>query len=96
MQVLGDRSLKLKYLNPNVILVAIGAAEDMVNQAGSVLTILIVDTVTGRVLHRQTHQVRMHLHQVPPLTTMCMALGISGAPSCARHSPCRMQACARL
>ena len=57
--MLGDRSLKLKYLNPSVLLVAIGASETSAHHADHVLTILIVDAITGHVLHRQSHQVKM-------------------------------------
>ncbi len=49
-QVLGDRSLKLKHLNANTLFVASGD--------GRTLTASLLDTVTGRFLHRQIHAAR--------------------------------------
>ncbi|KAK9825151.1 hypothetical protein WJX81_005905 [Elliptochloris bilobata] len=46
-KVLGDRSLKLKHLNPNTLFVATGD--------GRTLTASLLDTVSGRFLHRQLH-----------------------------------------
>ncbi|TPX07741.1 uncharacterized protein E0L32_010533 [Thyridium curvatum] len=49
-RVLGDRSVKYKYLNPNTIVVA--AVED----SKSVLTINLLDTVSGEILSSQTYE----------------------------------------
>lgn len=56
-QVLGDRSLKLKYLNPNTLFVATGN--------GRTLTASLLDTVSGRFLHRQSHAARAPAHLLP-------------------------------
>lgn len=48
--MLGDRSLKLKHLNPNTLFVSTGD--------GRTLTASLLDTVTGRFLHRQAHAAR--------------------------------------
>ena len=58
--MLGDRSLKLKYLNPNLLLLATGAPNGVATSASKSprLTVSILDTVTGQVLFRQSHQVR--------------------------------------
>ena len=64
-QVLGDRSIKYRYLNPNTLLVvtgsppAAGRAHQSSGEAdessGAALTAVLLDTVTGRVIHRQEH-----------------------------------------
>ena len=48
--MLGDRSLKLKHLNPNTLFVATGD--------GRTLSASLLDTVSGRFLHRQQHAAR--------------------------------------
>lgn len=48
--MLGDRSLKLKHLNPNTLFVATGD--------GRTLSANLLDTVSGRFLHRQQHAAR--------------------------------------
>ncbi|KAK9804018.1 hypothetical protein WJX73_002264 [Symbiochloris irregularis] len=57
-KVLGDRSLKLKYLNPNLLLIATGPPNGAPAKGTKTprLTISILDTVTGQVLFRQSHQ----------------------------------------
>jgi hypothetical protein len=47
VKVLGDRSMKYKYFNPSTVFVATASA------AG--VTVYILDTVTGGVLHSQSH-----------------------------------------
>ncbi len=58
-QVLSDRSIKYKYLNPNLLFVATAAADEASAAATesvfAEIVIHIVDTVTGRILHRQSH-----------------------------------------
>ncbi|KAJ9155292.1 ER membrane protein complex subunit 1 [Pleurostoma richardsiae] len=49
-RVLGDRSVKYKYLNPNTVVVA--AADD----AASTLTVYLLDTVSGQILASATHE----------------------------------------
>lgn len=51
VKVLGDRSMKFKYLNPNSALLV----SDSSAGAADGLLVSVVDTVTGRVLHQQTH-----------------------------------------
>ena len=48
-RVLGDRSVLYKYLNPNTIVVATG------NLATSLLTVYLLDTISGQVLTSATH-----------------------------------------
>ncbi|GMH35035.1 hypothetical protein BSKO_02903 [Bryopsis sp. KO-2023] len=56
VKVLGDRTLKFKYLNPNTVMIASGLADGSSSVAeDSELSIHIIDTVTGRILHRQIH-----------------------------------------
>lgn len=59
MQVLGNRSMKLKYLNPNVLFVASGQSESEQAAAAidSTLTVQLIDTITGQVVYRQTLEV---------------------------------------
>ena len=54
-QVLGDRSLKLKYLNPNTMFLATGSSPAHPGKAH--ITAHIFDTITGRLLFSQTHEV---------------------------------------
>lgn len=56
-QVLGDRSLKLKYLNPNTLFVATGTQPEQADGAERHITAHIFDTVTGQLLFSQTHEV---------------------------------------
>lgn len=64
-QVLGDRSLKLKYLNPNTLFVATGSQPGQATGAERHITAHIFDTVTGQLLFSQTHEVGCHsLHQI--------------------------------
>jgi hypothetical protein len=59
-RVVGSGQIKFKYLNPNTLLVAVGwpsaAAAERAGGEPS-LTVVLLDAVTGRVLHSQTHQV---------------------------------------
>ena len=55
-QVLGDRSLKLKYLNPNTMFLATGSSPAQLGKAH--ITAHIFDTITGRLLFSQTHEAR--------------------------------------
>ncbi|KAG2493104.1 hypothetical protein HYH03_008767 [Edaphochlamys debaryana] len=62
VKVLSDRSIKYKYLNPNLLFVASGPATGAaldgsagVGTLASEVTATLLDTVTGRVLHRQSH-----------------------------------------
>ena len=54
-QVLGDRSLKLKYLNPNTMFLATGSTPEQPGKAH--VTTHIFDTITGRLLFSQKHEV---------------------------------------
>jgi hypothetical protein len=54
-QVLGDRSLKLKYLNPNTMFLATGSSPAQPGKAH--ITAHVFDTITGRLLFSQTHEV---------------------------------------
>lgn len=59
-RVLGDRSVKYKYLNPNTIVVATidgGSSEGAtIAAASSSLTIYLLDTISGQVLHAAAHE----------------------------------------
>jgi hypothetical protein len=56
-QILGDRSMLVKYLNRNTLFLATGDRPDAPVNEGSELTIHILDSVTGRHLFRHVHQV---------------------------------------
>lgn len=58
-QVLGDRSLKLKYLNPNAILVVSGPpnAAAAIAAGESTLSVQLIDAVSGIILFRSTLEV---------------------------------------
>jgi len=49
-RVLGDRTVKYKYLNPNTIVVS------AVNDKTSVLSVFLLDTVSGQILHSSTYE----------------------------------------
>ena len=58
-QVLGDKSMQIKYLNPNVLFVAAGLPDGMPLLPGAPspqLRIELLDTVTGRVLASFVHK----------------------------------------
>lgn len=64
VQVLGDRSIKYKYLNPNTLVLALGhthstlphsKGSDDEAAAGPSVTLAVVDSATGRLLHSQVH-----------------------------------------
>jgi len=59
VQVLGDRSLKYKYVNPNTLFVATGTAVTGQLVGGppteQSVTATVLNTVTGSVLHQQVH-----------------------------------------
>ncbi|KAI0389427.1 DUF1620-domain-containing protein [Xylariaceae sp. FL0594] len=48
-RVLGDRTVKYKYLNPNTIVVS------AVDEKASVLSVYLLDTVSGQILHSSTY-----------------------------------------
>eukprot|EP00879_Flechtneria_rotunda_P012472 GHRR01013024.1.p1 GENE.GHRR01013024.1~~GHRR01013024.1.p1 ORF type:complete len:683 (+),score=278.61 GHRR01013024.1:59-2050(+) len=59
VKVLGDRSLKYKYVNPNLLFVATGSSPaDAANVASDdrTITVALLNTVTGGVLHQQVHR----------------------------------------
>ena len=53
--MLGDRSLKLKYLNANTMFLATGSTPEQPGNAH--VTAHIFDTITGRLVFSQTHEV---------------------------------------
>ncbi|DBB10485.1 TPA: hypothetical protein ACH3X3_002026 [Trebouxia sp. C0006] len=59
-KILGNKSLKIKYLNPSTVFIATGPPEGLLSEdleASSItLTVQIVDTVTGAPVHRQVHK----------------------------------------
>ena len=55
LQVLGDRSFKYKYTNPNLLFVAVSSAADADLVEKQSVSVMLVNTVTGGVLHQQTH-----------------------------------------
>jgi len=60
MQILGNKSLKIKYLNPSTVFIATGPPEGLLTEdlepSSIALTVQIVDTVTGAPVHRQVHK----------------------------------------
>lgn len=64
MQILGNRGLKFKYLSPNTALIVTGVPDGVLTSSlgpshrdSMKLSVQILDTVTGRPLYRQMHQV---------------------------------------
>ena len=57
MQVLGNRDMRLKYLNRNTIFAVSGTQQDGIHTMESLLTAQLIDTVTGQVLYSQSLQV---------------------------------------
>ena len=61
LQILGNKSLKMKYLNPSTVFIATGPSEGLLTEdldpSSVALTVQIVDTVTGAPVHRQIHKV---------------------------------------
>ena len=55
--MLGNRSLKLKYLNPNTLFVATGTPPGVAKGTARHITAHIFDTVTGQLLYSQSHEV---------------------------------------
>ncbi len=55
--MLSDRSIKYRYLNPNLLFLATApsASSSDSDSLSSEVVVSLVDTVTGRVLHRQAH-----------------------------------------
>lgn len=56
--MLSDRSIKYKYLNPNLLFLATApstSSSDDSDSLSSEVVVSLVDTVTGRMLHRQAH-----------------------------------------
>lgn len=49
-RVLGDRQVQYKYLNPNTAVVA------FVNDKSAVLSVMLIDTISGQVLAAETHE----------------------------------------
>ena len=59
-QVLGDKDLKIKYLNPNTLFLASGLpdGEPLAPGPEPLLRADLLDTVTGRVLASFVHKAR--------------------------------------
>ena len=60
LQVLGDKSMQIKYLNPNVLFVAAGVPDGSPLLPGlppPQLRVELLDSVTGRVLASFMHKV---------------------------------------
>lgn len=59
-KILGNKSLKIKYLNPSTVFVATGPPQgrltEDINPGSTLLTVQILDTVTGAPIHRQVHK----------------------------------------
>ncbi|KAG2448475.1 hypothetical protein HYH02_006367 [Chlamydomonas schloesseri] len=57
VKVLSDRTIKYKYLNPNLLFVATGLANGAALDGDDSTAVIahLVDTVTGRVLYSQSH-----------------------------------------
>ena len=65
LQILGNKSLKIKYLNPSTVFIASGPPTGMLSEdmdsSSIMLTVQILDTVTGAPIYRQVHKVRSTL-----------------------------------
>lgn len=63
LQILGNKSLKIKYLNPSTVFIATGPPSGMLSEdldsSSIMLTVQIVDTVTGAPIYRQIHKVNL-------------------------------------
>ena len=63
LQILGNKSLKIKYLNPSTVFIATGPPTGMLSEeldsSSIMLTVQIVDTVTGAPIYRQVHKVNL-------------------------------------
>lgn len=57
LQVLGNREMKLKYLNTNLVFVISGTAAQTDDFQESTLNVQLIDTITGQVLYSQSLQV---------------------------------------
>ena len=57
--------MKLKYLNPNVIFVASGMSETdaAFSSQEAVLTVQLMDTISGQIVYRQALEVRMEQYE---------------------------------
>ena len=73
-QVLGDRSMLVKYLNPNTVFVATSSGSAF-GAGGNEVTVHIIDTVTGRHLFRQRHEVQEHASHTP-IAAFCFCISI--------------------
>lgn len=75
MQILGNKSLKIKYLNPNTVFIATGPTPGILSEdldsANIRLTVQIVDTVTGAPIHRQVHKVPQLCPTCTPSVLLC-------------------------
>ena len=73
MQILGNKSLKIKYLNPSTVFIATGPTPGILSEdldsASIRLTVQIVDTVTGAPIHRQVHKVPQHVSHLYAFST---------------------------
>ena len=97
VQVLGNRSMKLKYLNPNVIFVASGPPEGQAAQATAAIeaavTVQLIDTISGQVIYSQALEVGRDV--LPHTTYMCLhslqLLGIKSPSAGALLSQSQLQ-----
>lgn len=62
LQILGDRSLKYKYINPNLLFVATAPSSSSSDSSGrrvpaeeQQVSVALINTVSGAVLHQQVH-----------------------------------------
>ncbi|KAI9894538.1 MAG: hypothetical protein M1814_001892 [Vezdaea aestivalis] len=84
-RVMGDRSVKYKYLNPNLVAVA------AINAASSSLTLTLLDAVSGRTLHAITHDsVDVRLPILTLLTGNTLVYSLSVHPSLGNPHPHRL------
>ena len=71
----------MKYLNPSTVFVATGPPQALLtedlNPGSTLLTVQILDTVTGAPIHRQVHKVN---HQ------QCLDLDAVAAPLALRYT----------
>ena len=63
LQVLGNRSMKLKYLNPNVLFAASGLQEASPKAflGEAALTVQLIDTISGQIIYQQSLEVHPNI-----------------------------------
>ncbi len=79
--MLGDRTLKFKFISPNLVFAAVGpaadtGADDSSTAGASSITVWVLDATTGRVLVSHTHKVRR------PWWCVCVCVHVGHGHQC--------------